>query len=386
MSVSDVQISGYRSIRKIRFSVDKLSVLVGGNGVGKTNLYRSLELLQAAALGTLAEEIASEGGLASVMWAGERYTKDSPRIELSTTFADLIGDQDHHPGIELASGFAPRYEVYASFPAPAAAAFPEEAQIKGERLTLTMRGRSVTLLDRRESVAWARDAEGRRVQAAEGLLASETALSSLRGGYPEINAVREALAGWRFYHAFRTDKTSPLRRPGLATTAPMLNADGSNLAAVFATLRHIRQDTVDLDLAINDAFPGAQLVVPVPTDRSTFSLIFSDLPKRPFDASELSDGTLHFLALLGALLAYRLPAFIALNEPETSLHPSLLPPLARAIAKAATRTQVWVVTHSRELADSIAQETGVLPREVVRKGGGTWLAGLNDLGFFPDDD
>ena len=70
MTLSAVEIIGYRSVRKIRFPVRQLTVLVGGNGVGKTNLYRSLELLQAAARGTLADEIAREGGLGSIFWAG----------------------------------------------------------------------------------------------------------------------------------------------------------------------------------------------------------------------------------------------------------------------------------------------------------------------------
>jgi len=385
MPVTDIQIAGYRSIRKIRFPVRQLSVLVGGNGVGKTNLYRALELLHAAALGAFAEEIAREGGLASVMWAGERRVTDKPVLTLSATFEDITGG-GYAPNLSITTGFAPSYGLETGFPQPTAAAFPEEAQIKSEMLSMKAGNRTVSLLERRDSVAWARDTDGRRVQAAEGLLASETALSALRGGFPEVDAVREALSSWRFYHAFRTDAASPLRRPGLATTAPTLNADGSNLAAVFATIRHIREDTTDLDEAIDQAFPGAALEVPVPDKTSSFSLVFPEFRHRPFGAAELSDGTLHFLALMGALLSYRLPPFIALNEPENSLHPSLLPALARVIAKAATRTQVWVVTHSRELADSLASETGVLPRQVIRKDGGTWLEGLNDLGFFPDED
>ena len=60
-------------------------------------------------------------------------------------------------------------------------------------------------------------------------------------------------------------------------------------------------------------------------------MVFPDYPKRVFEAAELSDGTLRFLALAGALLAYWLPPFMALNEPETSLHPDLLPALGRLI-------------------------------------------------------
>ena len=75
------------------------------------------------------------------------------------------------------------------------------------------------------------------------------------------------------------------------------------------------------------------------------------------------------------------PPFVALNEPETSLHPDLLPALARMIARAAERTQIWVVTHSRPLAEALAETTGVVPREVIRQEGATWLEGLTRLGF-----
>ena len=62
LMLRDVRIAGYRSLRSIHFPVGRLSVFVGANGVGKTNLYRALELLQAAASGTLAHALAAEGG------------------------------------------------------------------------------------------------------------------------------------------------------------------------------------------------------------------------------------------------------------------------------------------------------------------------------------
>lgn len=382
MTLTAVDITGYRSVRAIHFPVRQLSVLVGANGVGKTNLYRALELVHAAATGTLAEDIASQGGLGSVFWAGERKASDAPRLNLSVSLDDIGGGPRDY-SVEL--GFAPRYEVEIGFRAPATAAFPLEAQIKAERLTLKAGSRPIVLMERKQGTAWARDAEGRRVVADDNLLSNETALFALRG-YPEIDAVRETLAAWRFFHGFRTDAGSPLRQPGLAVTSPLLAANGANLAAVFATLRHIREDSVDLDTAIDDAFPGAVLDVPMPEQNSSFSLTFPDMPKRAFGAAELSDGTLQFLALMGALLSYRLPPLIALNEPESSLHPELLPALARVIAKAAQRTQIWVVTHSSVLSDAIAAKTGILPREVIRKDGGTWLMGLNSIGTFGDDD
>ena len=378
MSLSDLDITGYRSIRSIRFPLKRLTVLVGGNGVGKTNLYRALELVHAAATGDLALSIAREGGLASAMWAGQRRANEKPRLALDVGLDTIL------PGDEEAA-FLPRYSVDIGYgDSRYEAIFSEEPKIKAESLILPGR-RTVTLLERKGPAAWYRDQDGRMRQLDHPLLASETALAALRGTLPELDAVRHLLASWRFYHSFRTDAASPLRKPSLAVTAPTLDADGGNLGAVLATLRHIRGDTVDLDAAIDQAFPGARLNVPPPERDASFSMSFPEIPHRSFGPAELSDGTLQFLALLGALLAYRLPPFIALNEPETSLHPDLLPALARAIARAATRSQVWVVTHSVPLADAIAEETGIVPRTVIRRDGATWIDGLSDIGIFPDE-
>jgi predicted ATPase len=391
MTLSAVEIIGYRSIRKIRFPVRQLTVLVGGNGVGKTNLYRSLELLQAAARGTLADETAREGGLASIFWAGGKnlspdgsfdpmYRTDGYRknegnsLRLAASFADL-GDGSFDPTYRLDVGFAPKEAV---------AAFPNEAQIKAESLDWQQRGKAVNLMDRKGGMAWARDPAGRRELANDDVLASETAIATL-SGRSEIAMVRDSLVAWRFFHGFRTDAESALRRSSRAVTAPSLASDGSNLGAVLATLHHIRGDRIDLDRAIADAFPGAELVIPEVGEFATFGMRYAEMPKRVFLPHELSDGTLQFLALAGALLSYRLPPFIALNEPENSLHPSLLPMLARLIVKAAERSQVWVVTHARDLADAIAAESGVLPREVIRNDDGTWIEGLGNLGEFVDD-
>jgi predicted ATPase len=115
-------------------------------------------------------------------------------------------------------------------------------------------------------------------------------------------------------------------------------------------------------------------------------MAYREFPHRVFEASELSDGTLRFLALAGALMAYRLPPFIALNEPEASLHPGLMKPLGRMIARAAERTQIWLVTHSEALAESI-RETGAGDiRTVVKDAGATKIEGLTRLGTYRDDD
>ena len=387
--LTDIDIKGYRSVRKLRLPLRRLTVLIGGNGVGKTNLYRSIELLHAAARGTLADEIAREGGLASIFWAGGR--NHGARGGFDPMYRS-DGYRSHEGGSRLQlearleiDDFLPTYGIEVGFPTPTSAAFSGEAQVKHEYADLRTGKRDIRLFERTNAAVWARGPAGERQVVDEQALASETALATVGAGYPEISTLRQELANWRFFHGFRTDADSGLRRPCRAITSPLLASDGTNLAAVFSTLRHIRQDTYDLDAAVDLAFPGAKLVVPYPEEFATFGLVFPETPKRTFWAHELSDGTLQFLALMGALLSYRLPPLIALNEPETSLHPGLLPALAKTIARAAGRAQIWVVTHSQPLADAIAAESGVEPREVIRTEDGTAIRGLNPLGNFEDD-
>lgn len=375
--VREIHASNYRSLRSIRFPTRRLTVFVGPNGVGKTNLYRVLQLLQASASGTLSDELAGEGGMQSAVWAGPRRT-GPVRIVLSVAF----GEDDASDDVSYS------YEVAAGLPPAPFNAFPLEPQIKEETLLFHHRRRTTKLLERRGPSVMARNGEGARLEVSRDLLASETTLGSFDGlqHFPDLHALRRTMLDWRFYHSLRTDSGSALRRPCLAVSSPTLASDGSNLAAVLATLVHIRRDTADLDQAIEDAFPGTVLSVPMPEREASFGLVLPEHPRRVFQAAELSDGTLRYLSLMGALLGLRLPAFVALNEPESSLHPDLLEPLARLIVKAAERTQIWLVTHSERLADALAVCGGVRPRTVTKKDGETWIEGLKQIGRFQDDE
>lgn len=386
MQIREVGIFGYRSLRAIRFPVGQLTVFVGANGVGKTNLYRGLQLLQASAAGSLARELASEGGMESAYWAGTRRDKKPVRIKLHV---GLGGDAAPKDQLQLSEDdIAYSYSIEIGLPTSDAAAFALEPQVKEETLIYHGGPRPLTVLERRGPRATVIDDHGRKHDLGARLLASETALSGVRdpARFGDVDVVRRLLLDWRFYHDFRSDRDSPLRRPSLTVTTPTLASDGSDLAAVFATLMYIRRDATELYRAVDDAFPGARLVLPEVGRTTSFGLIQAEYPKRVFEANELSDGTLRYLALAGALLGYRLPGFIALNEPEASLHPDLLEPLARLIISAAERTQVWVVTHSERLADAFASIGRFAPRTVIKQKGETWIEGLKLGGSFAQDE
>ncbi|MFY9510909.1 MAG: AAA family ATPase, partial [Rubrivivax sp.] len=141
----------------------------------------------------------------------------------------------------------------------------------------------------------------------------------------------------------------------------VLGHDGADWAAALATIREIG-DRAALDAAVADAFEGARLEVTLVHERFEVLMHQPGL-LRPLRAAELSDGTLRYLLWVAALLTPRPPPLLVLNEPETSLHPDLLPALGRLIARAAHETQVFVVTHSSRLIAAI--EDGAPDAEAV---------------------
>ena len=88
LSVREFRAREFRSLKAIAYPMSNLDVFVGANGAGKTNLYRALELLRAAAANTLAHDLAKEGGLSSALWAGGRRKSEPDRIRLSVSLTD----------------------------------------------------------------------------------------------------------------------------------------------------------------------------------------------------------------------------------------------------------------------------------------------------------
>jgi predicted ATPase len=324
-------------------------------------------LLAAAANGRLAQVLAEEGGMPSALWAGQRL-KGPIRVKLGVDCPPFS------------------YDLQLGLPAPADAAFILDPVVKEETITLVDRSRRVRLLERAGPTAWVRDRDGKRMRYEHPLLLPETALAQVRDptAYPEQTRLRDEMAAWRFYHHFRTDLRSPIRQPQVGVVTPILSSDGSDLAATLKTVLELKSGG-DIDSAVDAAFPGASLIINEDRGRLEIKLHMPGI-HRPFDARELSDGTLRYLCLVGALMSYRLPAFVALNEPEMSLHPDLLEPLAQLIAEAAEHTQIWVVTHSQTLAEHLERYGDCTARRVHMVDGETRIEGLSIVGRFDDED
>ncbi|MGY2400280.1 AAA family ATPase [Pseudomonas sp. SDO5271_S396] len=348
-------VANYRSINKLVVPLGRLNLITGPNGSGKSNLYRALRLLAETAQGGVINALAREGGLDSTFWAGPESISRRMRN------GEVPIESTVRRGVKrLRLGFAGddfSYAISLGLPEKTLSFFSLDPEVKKECIWAGHTYRPASLLVQRS---------GPMVRARDGrnwdVLAQHTPnyhslfdqVGSLRGS-PEVLMLRESIRGWRFYDHFRSDVDAPVRQPQLGTRTPVLHHDGRDLAAALQTIREIG-DPEALQRAVSDAFPGARLNIQ-PLQGGRFAIeFFQEGLLRPLSAAELSDGTLRYLLLIAALLTPRPPTMMVLNEPETSLHPDLLPALARLIIQASMQCQVWVVSHASRLIAALQQD------------------------------
>jgi predicted ATPase len=371
--IHTLAIAGYRSLRDFVIPLRGLNLVTGPNGSGKSNLYRALRLLAETAQGRVIPSLAREGGLQSTLWAGpESFSRAVLRGE------HPVQGTPRQKAVSLRLGFCADdfgYAIDLGLPSGPNGAFDFDPEIKRECLWSGAALRPSTLLvDRKGPLVKVRQEKAWGV-ATYQLATFDSMMTHCADPRttPEMLMLRETMRAWRFYDHFRTDAASPARLPQVGTHTPILSHDGADLAAALQTIRQIG-DYDALDAAVSDAFPGSHISVTL--QRGWFEVEMQQHGLlRPLKSSELSDGTLRYLLWVAALLTPRPPGLLVLNEPETSLHPDLLPALGRLIVQASERSQVVVVSHAPVLVDSLQQAPQCHSMTLQREFGQTCIAG-----------
>jgi predicted ATPase len=373
--LTKLAISGYRSLRDIKLGLDRVTLVTGANGVGKSNLYKALRMLCDVAQGRIIRSLAYEGGLSATFWAGPETISSAVR-------------RGEHPvqgtvrkgPMSLKLGFASEdmgYAIDLGFPPPHSP-FSLDPEIKTEVVwhgqTLTKSG---IIAERHGPHVEARDGTGKLHSILTTLPTVDSMMTFCADAKEgaDLLQLRERMRAWRFYDQFRSDRDAPARKPHVGTFTPMLADDGSDIAAAIATILAVG-DSNTMHEAIDDAFPKAS--VSVGGSDGMFELIMHQHGMlRPLLAAELSDGTLRYILWVAALLTPRPPDVMVLNEPETSLHTDLIAPLARLIAAASKNMQVIVISHNQIMIETLSQLKDV-KHIALKKDFGETLAVDND--------
>lgn len=351
MKILRLEIKGFRSLKDVTWEPADLNVVIGPNGTGKSNLLRMLQMISVAAKGGLGKYVQSSGGMEPLVWDG---TSEGIEFKLKTEPVEP-GRDIHRDSLTYTvkmsrlgktSAYRIAFEELAKY-------HPVES---GER---SMPFKFLSRTEYRASV-FDQNEKG-FVAPAESVLEEETLLSLAGGPFLQnrfIPLFRSQLVEWSIYHDLHVDSEAKIRQAQVTRFDQRVEPGGQNLVSVLHTLYEgNREFKNEIDAAMKAAFGEDfdELVFPPAADQRTQLGIRWKTLRRAQPASDLSDGTLRFLFLLTVFASPSPAPLIAIDEPETGLHPSMLPIVAEYAVDAATRAQIILTTHSPEFLNSFRE-------------------------------
>jgi predicted ATPase len=349
MRIQSISVSGFRSLKNVIWKPAGLNVLIGPNGTGKSNILKSFELIAASARGELGKHIQKSGGMDPIVWDGQA---DDIAICLASEMGKKNADGGQYEySFDLARlGKTSAYRI-------------GQERLTGHRKKKTGQKNVFKYIERiGQSVKILGEGGNGRGKNGNGLSDEETVLSAFNIPYfgkVPVQEYQKQLADWHIYHDINVGRDSPIRGPSIARSEKIVESDGRNLISVLHTLYTGDRDfKKDVDSAMYAAFGGDydELVFPPAADQRIQLRVRWKSLKREQSAADLSDGTLRFLFLLTVLASPTPPSLIAIDQPETGLHPSMMPIVAEFAADASERTQVIFTTHSAQFLDAFGDK------------------------------
>lgn len=357
-AVTRLAVVQYKSIERCDVELGPLTLLVGRNGVGKSNILDALRFVTDALSQTLDHAVRLRGGIDQVRRKslGGRPTRPGIRVDLA-----------------LADGGTARYGFLI-------------ADVRGRSFRVEQETCEVTTADGTASASF---------EISKGQLVSWTAGTSVApavvedrlllvaaSGVPEFRPVFDHLRTMAFHNL----NPQVMKDPQRPESGSLLSHDGRNLSSVVKQLE--AEDPGGLE-RVRDYL--AAIGVPIARIKhkpagALETIEVSQVVDVPggqrnsnFDAISLSDGTVRAMGILVSLISARRaggPSLVGIEEPETALHPAAAGALMDALTEGATRTQLIVTCHSPDLLDN-GEVTPQMIRPVLLSNGKTVVGCLD---------
>jgi predicted ATPase len=321
-AIDTITLKGFKSIQSLEnFELGPLNVLIGANGSGKSNFVSFFSLLREMVEGRLQKAVNKAGGADAHLFLGPKVTD---KIVAQLKFG--------------CNGYDFSLESTA-----------DNRLIFGDE-RIEYEGTPGLTRDVNRSIGHGQSESKLKEQLREG-----------NANKPISEYIYAAVSSWIVYHFHDTSETAAMRRTGSVRDNERFRPDAANLAAFLFKLREEEKDTYSLIVdMVRLVAPFLQDFKLRPRKSNGDEIIELEWEQKdsdyPFHASQLSDGTLRFIALATALLQPNPPATILIDEPELGLHPQALDVLANLILQAQSRTQLIVSTQSAPLLNAFEPE------------------------------
>ena len=297
-----IEIKGFKSIKSARVDFNPINIFIGANGSGKSNFISFFEFLNRLYNRKLNEYISLMGGADKLLHNGRKITN---QIYFRTEFDD--GQN-------------------------------------GYEATLVSGADNFVFTD--ERLIYQND-RGRNINGSDTEARLKTT-DNFRAKY-----VIKYLNGFRKYHFHDTSNQSPFTQlSNVDNDIYYLYEKGNNLAAFLYSINK------DNKIVYNRILKTIQSIAPYfsdfyfqPNNENFVRLLWNDkYSDNLYGATDLSDGTIRFIALTTLFMQPTLPATIIIDEPELGLHPTAISKLAGMIKSVSAKgCQVIVATQSTDL-------------------------------------
>jgi len=316
LMITRIEIEGYKSIKLLQLELQPINILLGANGVGKSNFISIFSLIRNVLNKNLQNYVQKKGGVDSLLHFGNKNTSE---IKLTLYFKNSYGHENQF-SINLQVG-------------------TDNLFIKSIKTAFLHYGN------------WKEQWHERNI--------SESSFEQKKIG--QAYYVNRRLEEFDVYHFHDTSDTSSIKSMADIHNNESLQRDGSNIAAFLYYLqekepKHFKR----IELTIQSIAPFFDRfdLKPNRLNEQTIQLEWREkgFPDNYFNAYHLSDGTLRFICLATLLMQPNPPKTIVIDEPELGLHPVAINKLAALIRKASAKTQIILSTQSINLIDNFEPE------------------------------